>query len=109
VTPVPVKNCLHLKSAVSQVGPETVLVNPNWVDGAVFSGLQLLEIDRREPYAGNGLLVGDSLIYPQSFPHTAERLVRHGVRLEPVDVSELQKAEGAVTCCSLMFEEGSGE
>jgi dimethylargininase len=109
VTPVPVKDCLHLKSAVSQVGPESVLVNPNWVDGAAFSGQQLLEIDGREPYAANGLLVGDSLIYPRSYPHTAERLVRQGVQLETVDVSELQKAEGAVTCCSLVFEQGSGE
>ena len=109
VTPIPVKDGLHLKSAVSQVGPETLLVNPNWVDGAVFSGFQLLEIDQREPFAANGLLVGDSLIYPRSFSRTAERLVREGVQLEPVDVSELQKAEGAVTCCSLMFEEGSGE
>jgi dimethylargininase len=109
VTPIPVKDCLHLKSAVSQVDPETLLINPGWVDGGVFSGFQLLEIDLREPYAANGLLVGDSLIYPQSFPRTAERLVRQGVQLEPVDVSELQKAEGAVTCCSLVFEQGSGE
>ena len=105
-TPVPVKNCLHLKSAVSRVGPEILLINPSWVDRAVFRGFQLLEVDRREPHAANGLLVGDSLIYPQSFPHTAERLLQRGVQLEPIDVSELQKAEGAVTCCSLVFEKG---
>jgi dimethylargininase len=32
-----------------------------------------------------------------------ERLVTRGIDVSPVDVSELQKAEGAVTCCSMIF------
>jgi len=44
------------------------------------------------------------VIYPASFPRTRERLERRGLRLRPVEVDELQKAEGAVTCCSLLFE-----
>ena len=64
---------------------------------------RVIEIDPDEPYAANGLLVGGRLIYPASFPRTrqAPRSRRH--RHRAVDVSELQKAEGAVTCCSLVF------
>ena len=47
-------------------------------------------------------IVADVVIYPSSFPHTAEKLIQHGIDVIPVDVSELQKAEGAVTCCSLI-------
>jgi dimethylargininase len=63
----------------------------------------VIEIDPQEPYAANGLLVGGRLIYPMSFPRTTARLEAAGITIEPVDVSELQKAEGAVTCCSLVF------
>lgn len=104
VTPIEVTGCLHLKSAVTQVNPDLLLINPRWVDALLFRGFQLLEVDPMEPYAGNGLLVRESVIYPQSFPRTAARLAGQGVRLQRIDLSELQKAEGAVTCCSLLFE-----
>jgi len=102
VTAVPVWGCLHLKSAITQVGPDTVLVNPAWVDAAVFGAVRVIEIDPTEPYAANGVLVGSTLIYPASFPRTRARLEGAGIALRVVDVSELQKAEGAVTCCSVI-------
>jgi dimethylargininase len=108
VTQVRVTECLHLKSAVSPVGPRSVLINPVWLDRGAFRGFQRLEIDPSEPYAANALKVGERVIYPSSFPRTADRLARRGLLLELVDVSELQKAEGAVTCCSLVFESGQG-
>ena len=70
----------------------------------MFRGLSLVDIDPREPHAANALAIGDTVIYPASFPRTRERLERRGLRLRPVEVDELQKAEGAVTCCSLLFE-----
>lgn len=103
VTPVPVTGCLHLKSAVTEVAPGVVLVNPLWVDATAFADARVMEIDPAEPYAANGLLVGDRLIYPTSFPRTQRRLEAAGIDVDAVDVSELQKAEGAVTCCSLVF------
>ncbi|MDO8835322.1 MAG: hypothetical protein Q7V01_06980, partial [Vicinamibacterales bacterium] len=42
-------------------------------------------------------------IYPAAFPRTHRLLEARGIPLVVVDVSELQKAEGAVTCCSLVF------
>jgi dimethylargininase len=101
---VAVRGCLHLKSAVTAVAPDTVLINPRWVEPESFAGLRLLAVDPDEPYAANGLLVGDRLIYPTSFPAAARRLENSGAHLVPVEVTELQKAEGAVTCCSLVFE-----
>ena len=103
VTAVPVHGCLHLKSAITEVAPGVVVVNPAWVDPAAFGHVTVMEVDPAEPYGTNGLLVGGRLIYPDSFPATRRRLEDAGVDVVPVDVSELQKAEGAVTCCSLVF------
>jgi dimethylargininase len=103
VTGVPVGGCLHLKSAITQAGLETVLLNPAWVNLRAFRAGRAIDVDPSEPYAGNGLLVGHTLIYPTSFPKTRARLEAAGIDVRGVDVSELQKAEGAVTCCSVIF------
>ena len=103
VEAVPVHGCLHLKSAVTLVGPETVLLNPHYVATEPFRGLEWIEVDSAEPHGANALLLGNEVIYPASQPRTAERLRRRGLAVCGIDVSELEKAEGAVTCCSLVF------
>lgn len=104
VVPVEVRQCLHLKSAVTLVAPDCYLVQPGWVARAPFEAGAVVEVDPREPFAANALLVGGAVIYPRAFPRTRERLEKAGVRVATVDVSELQKAEGAVTCCSVILE-----
>jgi len=102
-TGVYLRDCLHLKSAVSRVDDETLLINKNWLDADYFQDYKLIEIHPDEPFAANCLPVGDAIIYPTSFPKTCARLDDAGYKLVKVDVSELAKAEGAVTCCSLII------
>ena len=102
---VDVRGCLHLKSAATFLSENQLLVNPARISREQFDGLDLLPIDPGEPYAANILHVGDGhYIYPSAFPRTREWLERSPlIHLTVVDVSELAKAEGAVTCCSLIF------
>jgi dimethylargininase len=100
---VDVTGCLHLKSAVTAVGERLLAINPMWAPKRIFTGCEFVDVDEREPYAANALKIGGTVIYPASYPATAERLERQGVHLRMVDASELAKAEGAVTCCSLVF------
>jgi dimethylargininase len=103
VRPVELDGCLHLKSAVTLVAPDTVLLNPAWVDAQIFTGLDVVTVDPGEPHAANALRIGSGLIHAANFPRTRTRLEARGLAVHPIDVSELQKAEGAVTCCSLVF------
>jgi dimethylargininase len=105
VSGIPLDGCLHLKSAVTRVDDDTLLINTSWVDRGYFSGYQLIETDPSEPSAANCLPIGDSIIFPIAFPKTRARLEERGYIIVPVDVSELAKAEGAVTCCSLIIDE----
>ena len=93
---------LHLKSAVTQVDEKTLLINKNWVDPSCFGKFDLIEVDPLEPHAANCLRIGNSIIFPTAFPKTRARLEQRGYHVVTVDVSELAKAEGAVTCCSLI-------
>ena len=103
VKTVETTKCLHLKSAVSEIAPGSLLINSDWISRSAFGDCELIDIDKEEAHAANALLVGRSVIYPTSFPRTMDRLVTRGINVTPVDLSELQKAEGAVTCCSLIF------
>jgi dimethylargininase len=100
---VELHGCLHLKTAVTQVAEETLLINPAWVHKSTFKGMDFVEVDMGEPPAANAVRVGEALIYPGSFPRTRERLEQRGLKVHAVDMSETEKAEGGVTCCSLIF------
>ncbi len=101
---IPITQCLHLKSAITQVAPDTLLINPAWVDKTSFSRMKFIEIDPSEPYAANALMIGSTTIYQSIYPRTLARLERANLHLLLLDQSELVKAEGALTCCSLVFK-----
>ena len=104
VEAVTMTGCLHLKSAVTQVAPELLLINPDWVDANCFAGYRILAVDTDEPFAANAVWLGDYVVYASSFPRTAERLRNAGIDVRRVDMSETEKAEGGVTCCSVIFD-----
>lgn len=102
VTSVEMRDCLHLKTAVTKVDEGVLLINPDWVDTSHFKDFAWIEVDPSEPLAGNCLPINGAILFPASFPKTQNRLEQRGYKLVTVDVSELAKAEGAVTCCSLI-------
>jgi dimethylargininase len=104
IVAVPVTGCLHLKSAVTQVGGTTLLGNRSWFDPTPFSGFEWIDVPMAEPHAANALAIGNTVIFPSSFPLTQARLEAHGLQVTPLDISELQKAESGLTCSSLLFE-----
>jgi dimethylargininase len=105
VQPVGVTGCLHLKSACSYLGNNTILVNRSWIDAESLTGFELLDVPVEEPAAANALLLNDVMIMPASFPRTHALIEKRGFRLRAIDVSELQKAEAGVTCTSLIFND----
>jgi dimethylargininase len=96
--------CLHLKTAVTRAGDHTLLINKQWVDSSHFDGFELIEVDASEPFAANCLPVNGHILYPTTFPKTQRKLEEKGFRVVNVNLGELAKAEGAVTCCSLIVE-----
>jgi dimethylargininase len=101
---VAVERCLHLKSAATLVADDLLLVNPEWVAAGAFGGARTLAVDVAEPFAANALLLEGVVIFPAEYERTGRRLEDAGVRVRPVPAGELAKAEGGVTCCSLIVE-----
>lgn len=97
VVSVPITKCLHLKSAVTEVGNRTLLMNTRWVDRSHFAGYEIIEAEN-----ANALRIGDVVIYPGEIPGI--EVVRVPMDVVQVPMGELAKAEGGVTCCSVIFD-----
>jgi dimethylargininase len=102
VIPVDFGGCLHLKSAATEIRDDLMLLNPDWVDPAVFAHHRAIRVDPDEAHAANALTLAGQVIHPAQHPLTRRRLESEGQRVLPLEVAELAKAEAGVTCCSLL-------
>jgi dimethylargininase len=103
VEPASVRGCLHLKSAVTAVGEAALLINRDCVSQYELVRFELINVDAAEPSGANVVRVGARLLCAAAFPRTRDLLETRGYAVTTVDASELAKAEGALTCCSLIF------
>jgi len=103
VEPLALRGCLHLKSAVTFIPPATLLVNPAWLDAARLPPAQLIEVAPEEPFGANTLTVCGVTLVSADYPRTRARLEAAGIPTRALEVSELHKAEAALTCLSLIL------
>lgn len=104
VIPITVTGCLHLKSAVTSLGSNTLLANRAWFDSSQMPNYEWIDVHPSEPHAANALTIGETTIFPASFPETRARIAAKGFSIITIDISELQKAESGLTCSSLLFQ-----
>lgn len=103
VTAIPVRGSLHLKTACTALPDGRLLINPEWIDVGSLAEFELIPIPKEEPFASNLCLAGQNVLLPESHRQTAELLGQFGFATKTVDISEFSKAEGGVTCLSLLF------
>lgn len=104
VVSIDVDGCLHLKSAVTRVGADVLLMNRRWVSPSIFDGWRIIDVDDTEPAAANALRIGESVIFPEELTRTRRKLEAEGIEVIAVPAGELAKAEGGVTCCSVIVQ-----
>jgi dimethylargininase len=100
---VPVEAGLHLKSGVNYLGKDTLLITSALAEYPAFSNYEKIILDTGEEYAANTLWINDTMLLPKGFPKTHNRLSRLGMTIIVLDVSEVQKMDGGLTCMSLRF------
>ena len=101
---VKVVDTLHLKSAVLPVDGETVVVTTDSVDESALGDLGIIYEDAAERHRFSCLpMVNGRLLATTSSPRTNEMLAAAGYLVDPIDVSELQAADGGLTCMSILL------
>lgn len=101
-TPVDVRGCLHLKTAVTAIDEHTVLLHTAHVDRAVFAAFDVIEADAAEASGANVLAINERVHAAASAPRTNEAIGRRGYDVDVFDISEFEKAEAGMTCLSLL-------
>ena len=101
------ERCLHLKSAVTAASDTLLVVNPEWIDCRELDGFDCIEVPPEEGFAANVVRIGAAVLCADGAPRTRRALEARGLDVRPVAASELAKAEGALTCCSLIFRQDS--
>jgi dimethylargininase len=94
---------VHIKSYVTYLGRGTMIATGKYAVHPALEGFRVLVAPEGEEYAADTLAVGDSVMMPAGLPRAHEMVREAGFDVVPLDVSEFEKCEGAVTCLSILF------
>jgi dimethylargininase len=94
---------LHLKSGISFIGNNTLVVMDEMAGYPQFEGYELLRVSAAESYAANCVRVNERVLMAAGFPGVEKELVAGGFNPLVLDISEFQKMDGGLSCLSLRF------
>lgn len=94
---------LHLKTGISYLEDNVLLVWGEFVSKPELSGFDLIRVPEEEGYAANSVWINGSVLVPKGYEKTAALIEERGYKIETVDVSEYRKLDGGLSCLSLRF------
>jgi len=100
---VPLKEMLHLKTGLSYLEQNTLLMSGEFVQNTEFEKYSKIIVDEKELYAANSLWINGTVLVPKGFDKTKNKIEQAGYKTIEVDVSEFQKLDGGLSCLSLRF------
>jgi dimethylargininase len=102
VRTVSVRDCLHLKTACTALPDGRLLVNPAWLEVEALNGFGLVTVPEAEPWGANVVCLNNCVCAAAEHVQTADLVRRLGFDVHAVELDEFAKAEGGVTCLSLL-------
>ncbi|MGD9132707.1 MAG: hypothetical protein PVF78_03615, partial [Desulfobacterales bacterium] len=94
---------LHFKSSVNYVGKNSIVVTQDFVNHEALNEYDKIVVEKEAEYSANTLLINDHLLMPEGFRGTKTKLESLGLPIIELDVSEMQKMDGGLTCLSIRF------
>jgi dimethylargininase len=94
---------LHLKSGISYIGDNRMVVIDSLAGRSDFKDYELIHTMPGEEYAANCIRINDFILIAAGFPKFEASLRGLGYKLIVLDMSEFQKMDGGLSCLSLRF------
>jgi dimethylargininase len=107
VVAIPVSAGLHLKSSLNLIGQDVLLVTREFAHHDALVGFRLIAVEEGDEYSANVLWVNDHILIPAGYPRTRSLLEPLGRQIVELDMSEMRKMDGGLTCLSLRLEDRS--
>jgi dimethylargininase len=96
-----INSILHLKSGVSYIGDNTLVVMEEMAP--LFAGYELIRVAAEESYAANCIRVNEKVLVAAGYPRLTAELSDRGFLPLELEMSEFQKMDGGLSCLSLRF------
>jgi dimethylargininase len=103
IVPVAVTKGLHLKSATTYLGNNLIIIDPSRVDTSNLKHFDWIEVSASDSYAANCLALGDTVLMPAGFQKVRDKIRLHNLKTLELEMSEFEKADGSITCLSLIL------
>lgn len=99
----PMTSVLHLKSGISYIGENTLVVMEEMAENSQFQDFDIIRVSEEESYAANCVRVNGHVLVAAGFPRFTAELRAHGFSPLVLEMSEFQKMDGGLSCLSLRF------
>lgn len=94
---VMLKELFHLKTGISYLGKNTVVVTGELVNHPSFQKYEKIIVPKEEEYASNCIVVNDYVIFPKNYPQTKAAIEGKGFKVIEVNTSEFRKHDGGLS------------
>lgn len=100
---VPLKSFLHLKSGVSYIENNNLVITGEFINAPEFEHFNHIAVDEAEGYAANCVWINGTVLVASGYPRIRAKIESAGYDTIAVDVSEFEKLDGGLSCLSLRF------
>ncbi|MBZ5555541.1 MAG: N(G),N(G)-dimethylarginine dimethylaminohydrolase [Acidobacteriia bacterium] len=98
-----IKGILHLKSGLSHLGDNRLVLIGALADQAGLAGYDIVHVEPSENYAANCVQVNEVVLLAAGYPALQSSLIQLGYSVITLEMSEFQKMDGGLSCLSLRF------
>ncbi len=94
---------MHLKSYITYLGKGVMIATERYATHPALEGFQIIIPPSNDEYAADTLAVGDTVLMAKGYPEAHQMVNEAGFDVVVLNVSEIQKCDGALTCMSIIF------
>ena len=105
VIPIKILRGLHLKTSVSYLGNDILVLDPSSVETNPLHEFKWIETDSSSHRAANCLAIENKVLMSKESNQIADRIHKEGFKTLELDISEFEKADGGLTCLSIMLKQ----
>lgn len=100
--PLAASGVLHLKCVCAPLGEDRVLVADGALPAGTFGAAAVVRVPAEESYAANCVAYGGRVLLSDGYPRARRAVEAAGFEVLPLATSELRKADGSLTCLSIL-------
>lgn len=102
-TIIQLEQFFHLKTGIAYLGNNLMVVAGEFTQHPAFDSYEKITVSKEEEYAANCIRVNDYVLIPKGYPEALRKISEAGFKTIELEMSEVQKQDGGLSCLSLRF------